>query len=103
MEGYRDVLMDIIEAQVEFVNHLTVIQVILIPNLRYNNHHTLSSNILYNSSPHYNHRQQGQPLYNPNQVIACLNHVLVDRMVAVGITPNLLVLNNTKGVGPELN
>jgi hypothetical protein len=47
--------------------------------------------------------QQGQPLYNPNQVIACLNHVLVDRMVAVGITPNLLVLNNSKGVGPDLN
>ncbi len=47
--------------------------------------------------------QQGQPLYNPNQVIACLNHVLVDRMVTVANTPNLLVLNNTQGVGPELN
>ena len=47
--------------------------------------------------------QQDQPLYNPNQVVACLNHVLVDRMVTVAITPNLLVLNNIKGVGPELN
>ena len=47
--------------------------------------------------------QQGQPLYNPNQVIACLNHVLVDSMVKAGITPNLTLHNNTKGVAPGLN
>lgn len=47
--------------------------------------------------------QQGQPLYNPNQVIACLNRVLVDKMVTVSSTPNLLLLNNNRDVGPELN
>ena len=47
--------------------------------------------------------QQGQPLYNPNQVIACLNHVLVDSMVKAGTTPNLTLHNNTKGVAPEIN
>lgn len=47
--------------------------------------------------------QQGQPLYNPNQVIACLNHVLVDSMVKAGTTPNLTLHNNTKGVAPGLN
>ena len=47
--------------------------------------------------------QQGQPLYNPNQVIACLNHVLVDSIVKAGTTPNLTLHNNTKGVAPGLN
>ena len=47
--------------------------------------------------------QQGQPLYNPNQVVACLNHVLVDRIVKAGTTPNLTLHNNSKGVAPELN
>ena len=47
--------------------------------------------------------QQGQPLYNPNQVIACLNQVLVDSMVKAGTTPNLTLHNNTKGVTPGLN
>ena len=47
--------------------------------------------------------QQGQPLYNPNQVIACLNHVLVDSMVKAGTTPNLTLHNNTKGAAPGLN
>ena len=47
--------------------------------------------------------QQGQPLYNKNQVIACLNHVLVDSMVKAGTTPNLTLHNNTKGVAPGLN
>ena len=47
--------------------------------------------------------QQGQPLYNPNQVIACLNHVLVDSMVKAGTTPSLTLHNNTKGVTPGLN
>src|SRR5438309_6814329 len=47
--------------------------------------------------------QQGQPLYNPNQVVACLNHVLVDSMVKAGTTPNLTLHNNTKGVAPGLN
>ena len=46
---------------------------------------------------------QGQPLYNPNQVIACLNHVLVDSMVKAGTTPSLTLHNNTKGVAPGLN
>jgi hypothetical protein len=47
--------------------------------------------------------QQGQPLYNPNQVIACLNHVLVDSVVKAGTTPSLTLHNNTKGVAPGLN
>ncbi|PWU81644.1 MAG: hypothetical protein DLM72_05895 [Candidatus Nitrosopolaris wilkensis] len=47
--------------------------------------------------------QQGQPLYNQNQVIACLNHVLVDSMVKAGTTPSLTLHNNTKGVAPGLN
>jgi hypothetical protein len=47
--------------------------------------------------------QQGQPLYNPNQVIACLNHVLVDSMVKAGTTPSLTLHNNTKGFAPGLN
>ena len=47
--------------------------------------------------------QEGQPLYNPNQVIACLNHVLVDSMVKAGTTPNLTLHNNTKGFAPGLN
>ena len=47
--------------------------------------------------------QQGQPLYNPNQVVACLNHVLVDSIVKAGTTPNLTLHNNSKGVAPELN
>jgi len=47
--------------------------------------------------------QQGQPLYNENQVIACLNHVLVDSMVKAGTTPSLTLHNNTKGVTPGLN
>ena len=47
--------------------------------------------------------QQGQPLYNPNQVIACLNHVLVDSMVKAGTTGSLTLHNNTKGVAPGLN
>jgi len=47
--------------------------------------------------------QQGQPLYNKNQVIACLNHVLVDSMVKAGTTPSLTLHNNTKGVTPGLN
>jgi hypothetical protein len=47
--------------------------------------------------------QQGQPVYNPNQVIACLNHVLVDSMVKAGTTPSLTLHNNTKGVTPGLN
>ena len=47
--------------------------------------------------------QQGQPLYNPNQVIACLNHALVDSMVKAGTTPSLILHNNTKGVAPGLN
>jgi glucose/arabinose dehydrogenase len=46
---------------------------------------------------------QGQPLYNPNQVIACLNHVLVDSMVKAGTTGSLTLHNNTKGVAPGLN
>jgi len=47
--------------------------------------------------------QQGQPLYNPNQVIACLNHVLVESMVKAGTTPSLTVHNNAKGFAPGLN
>ncbi len=47
--------------------------------------------------------QQGQPLYNPNQVIACLNQVLVDSMVKAGTTPDLTLHNNTKGAAPGLN
>jgi hypothetical protein len=47
--------------------------------------------------------QQGQPLYNPYQVIACLNHVLVYSIVKAGTTPNLTLHNNTKGVAPGLN
>jgi hypothetical protein len=47
--------------------------------------------------------QQGLPLYNPNQVVACLNHVLVDSMVKAGTTPNLTLHNNTKGGVPALN
>jgi hypothetical protein len=47
--------------------------------------------------------QQGQPLYNPNQVVACLNHALVDSIVKAGTTPNLTLHNNSKGVAPELN
>ena len=47
--------------------------------------------------------QQGQPLYNPNQVVACLNHVLVDSIVKAGTTPNLTLHNNSKGAAPELN
>ena len=47
--------------------------------------------------------QQGQPLYNPNQVIACLNHVLVDSVVKAGTTPSLTLHNNTKGFAPGLN
>src|SRR5690348_3836056 len=47
--------------------------------------------------------QQGQPLYNPIQVVACLNHVLVDSIVKAGTTPNWTLHNNSKGVAPELN
>ncbi len=47
--------------------------------------------------------QQGQPLYNPNQVIACLNHALVDSMVKAGTTGSLTLHNNTKGAAPGLN
>jgi hypothetical protein len=47
--------------------------------------------------------QQGQPLYNPNQVIACLNHVLVDSMMKAGTTPNLTLQNNSTGFAPGLN
>ena len=47
--------------------------------------------------------QQGQPLYNPNQVIACLDHVLVASMVKAGTTPSLTIHNNTKGFAPGLN
>ncbi len=47
--------------------------------------------------------QQGQPLYNPYQVIACLNHVLVDSMVKAGTSPNLTLHNNTKGIAPGIN
>lgn len=47
--------------------------------------------------------QQGQPLYNPNQVIACLNHVLVDSMVKAGTTGSLTLHNNTKVFAPGLN
>ena len=47
--------------------------------------------------------QQGQPLYNPDQVVACLNHVLVDSIVKAGTTPDLTLHNNTKGVAAALN
>jgi hypothetical protein len=47
--------------------------------------------------------QQGQPLYNPDQVVACLNHVLVDSIVKAGTTPNLTLHNSTKGAAPALN
>jgi len=47
--------------------------------------------------------QQGQPLYNPIQVVACLNHVLVDSIVKAGTSPNWTLHNNSKGVAPELN
>jgi hypothetical protein len=47
--------------------------------------------------------QQGQPLYNPIQVVACLNHVLVDSIVKAGTSPNWTLQNNSKGVAPELN
>jgi hypothetical protein len=47
--------------------------------------------------------QQGQPLYNPDQVVACLNHVLVDSIVKAGTTSDLTLHNNTKGVAPALN
>jgi hypothetical protein len=47
--------------------------------------------------------QQGQPLYNPNQVVACLNHVLIDSIVKAGTTPDLTLHNNTKGSMPALN
>ena len=45
-----------------------------------------------------NHNQhQGQPLYNANQVIACLNHQLADSIVKAGITGALSLHNNTNG------
>jgi len=47
--------------------------------------------------------QQCQPLYNPIQVVACLNHVLVDSIVKAGTSPNWTLHNNSKGVAPELN
>jgi hypothetical protein len=47
--------------------------------------------------------QPGQPLYNPIQVVACLNHVLVDSIVKAGTTTNWTLHNNSKGVAPELN
>jgi len=47
--------------------------------------------------------QQGQPLYNPIQVVACLNHVLVDSIVKAGTSPNWTLHNNSKEVAPELN
>ena len=36
--------------------------------------------------------QQGQPLYNPDQVVACLNHVLVNSIVKAGTSPDLTLL-----------
>jgi hypothetical protein len=54
-------------------------------------------------SPPQTQSQQGQPLYNPNQVVACLNHVLVDSIVKAGTTPDLTLHNNTKGAAPALN
>jgi len=47
--------------------------------------------------------QQGQPLYNPDQVVACLNHVLVDSIVKASTTADLTLDNNTKGDAPALN
>ncbi|MGB7955397.1 MAG: hypothetical protein WCF23_15570 [Candidatus Nitrosopolaris sp.] len=40
-------------------------------------------------------QHQGQPLYNANQVIACLNHQLA--IVKAGITGALTLHNNTNG------
>jgi predicted RND superfamily exporter protein len=42
-------------------------------------------------------QHQGQPLYNANQVIACLNHQLADSIVKAGITGALTLHNNTNG------
>ena len=46
-------------------------------------------------------QHQGQPLYNANQVIACLNHQLADSMVKAGITGALTLHNNTNGTVTE--
>jgi hypothetical protein len=72
-----------IEAQVLFVNqflHQAITSIIKIQLALINN----NRNILL-SQPQL---QQGQPLYSPNQVISCLNHVLVDSVVKAGTTPN---------------
>jgi hypothetical protein len=42
-------------------------------------------------------QHQGQPLYNTNQVIACLNHQLADSIAKAGITGALTLHNNTNG------
>jgi predicted RND superfamily exporter protein len=42
-------------------------------------------------------QHQGQPLYNANQVIACLNHQLADSIVKADITGALALHNNTNG------
>ena len=47
--------------------------------------------------------QQGQPLYNPNQVVACLNHVFVDSLVKAGTTGALTLKTNGTSVVTGLN
>jgi hypothetical protein len=42
-------------------------------------------------------QHQGQPLYNASQVMACLNHVLVDSIVKAGTTGALTLHNNSNG------
>ncbi|MGB6671211.1 MAG: hypothetical protein WBE34_02135 [Candidatus Nitrosopolaris sp.] len=46
-------------------------------------------------------QHQGQPIYNANQVIACLNHRLADSIVKAGITGALTLHNNTNGTVTE--
>jgi hypothetical protein len=40
-------------------------------------------------------KERGQPLYNANQVITCLNYVLVECIVKAGTTGSLTLRNNT--------
>jgi hypothetical protein len=42
-------------------------------------------------------QHQGQPLYNANQAMACLNHQLADSIVKADITGALTLHNNTNG------
>jgi hypothetical protein len=42
-------------------------------------------------------QHQGHPLYNANQVMACLNHQLADSIVKAHITGALTLHNNTNG------